>query len=57
MLTNQPHKITEQIEGVPVSSLLEPLQPVCQLLIDHNLALMQEHLLQDAMVEWRELKL
>ena len=54
---NQPHKITEQIDGAPVSSLLEPLQPFYQLLIDHNLALMQEHLWQDATVEWREIKM
>jgi hypothetical protein len=54
---NQPHKITEQIDGAPVSSLLETLQPFYQLLIDHNLALMQEHLWQDATVEWREIKL
>ena len=54
---NQPHKITEQIDGAYVSSLLEPLQPVYQLLIDHNLALMQEHLWQDATVEWIEIAL
>lgn len=54
---NQPHKITEQIDGAPASSLLEPLQPIYQLLIDHNLALMQEHSLQDNMIKWLEIEL
>lgn len=54
---NQAHKITEQISGASASSLLEPLQPFYQLLIDHNLALMQEHLWQDSTVEWIEIEL
>ncbi|MGO2997458.1 MAG: DUF7281 domain-containing protein [Moraxellaceae bacterium] len=54
---NQPHKVTEQINATTTSSLLEPLQSIYQVLIDHNLALMQEHLLQDTTVEWIEIDL
>ncbi|WP_201596150.1 DUF7281 domain-containing protein [Psychrobacter fulvigenes] len=56
-LYNQSHKITEQIDGAPASSLLDPLQPVYKTLVDHNIALMQEHLLQDVTVEWIEIVL
>lgn len=56
-LYNQPHKITQQIDRTPSHAIAKPLQPIFELLVNHNLALMQEHLFQDMTIQWHVLKL
>ncbi|WP_227430515.1 hypothetical protein [Psychrobacter sp. I-STPA6b] len=49
---NQPEKISLQLAKVSSTAILPTLQPIYQTLISHNIALMQEHILQDKTIEW-----
>ena len=54
---NQPEKISLQLAKVPSASILPILQPIYQTLITHNIALMQEHILQDKNIQWSVVKI
>ena len=54
---NQPEKISLQLAKVRSASILPILQPIYQTLITHNIALMQEHILQDKNIQWSVVKI